>query len=57
LTWSIAALKVDGKLNVAVKYEPLELLRFLSSDFGPMNVRCERAEMIVRGHVKPQRPP
>ena len=42
---SIAALKVDGRPNVAVEYDRLELLQFLSKDFGPMNVMCERAEM------------
>ena len=45
---SIAAMKVDGKPNVAVKYDPLELLRFVSNDFSPMNVMCDRAEMSER---------
>ncbi len=45
---SIAAMKMDGKPNVAVKYDPLELLRFVSQDFGPMNVMCEQAEMSER---------
>ncbi len=45
---SVAAIKVDGKPNVAVEYKPLELLHFVSDDFGPMNVMCERAEMPER---------
>lgn len=45
---SFAAMKVDGSPNVAVKYDPLELLRFVSNDFGPMNTMCERAEMPER---------
>ncbi len=45
---SIAAMKVDGGPNVAVEYKPLELLRFVSNDFGPMNVMCDRAELSER---------
>ena len=45
---SIATLNVDGKPNVAVEYKPLELLRFVSDDFGPMNVMCDRAELAER---------
>jgi hypothetical protein len=45
---SIAAMKVDGKPNVAVKYDRLELLRFVSNDFGPMNAMCDRAELPER---------
>ena len=45
---SIAALKVDGQPTVAVECKPLELLGFVSNDFGPMNVMCERAEMPER---------
>jgi hypothetical protein len=45
---SLAAMKVDGRPNVAVKYDRLELLRFVSNDFSPMNVMCERAEMTER---------
>ena len=45
---SIAATKVDGRPNVAVEYDRLELLQFLSKDFVPMNVMCERAEMFER---------
>ena len=45
---SIAALKVDGHPNVAVECKPLELLRFVSNDFGPMNVMCDRAGLAER---------
>ena len=43
---SITALKVDGRPNVVVNYDRLELLRFISPDFGPMNYLCERAQMF-----------
>lgn len=45
---SMAAMKVDGRPNVAVEYDRLELLHFLSRDFLPMNVMCDRAEMSER---------
>lgn len=45
---SIEAIKVDGKPNVAVNYNPLELLHFIGKDFGPMNAMCDRAEMSER---------
>jgi hypothetical protein len=44
----IAALKVDDSPHAAVKYKPLDLLRFVSNDFGPMNAMCEQAEMSER---------
>jgi hypothetical protein len=45
---SIAAMKVDGKPNVAVNYSPLELLHFIGKDFNPMNAMCDRAGMSER---------
>jgi len=45
---SLAAMKVDGREKVAVEFNPLELVRFLSKDFMPMNVMCDRAEMSER---------
>jgi hypothetical protein len=45
---SIAAIKVDGRPNVAVNYDRLELLHFIGNDFGPMNAMCDRAEMFER---------
>ena len=46
---SLSVVKVDGSPNVAVNYDQLELLHFISNDFGPMNLMCERAEMFERG--------
>lgn len=45
---SIVAVKVDGRPNVAVNYDRLELLQFLSKDFMPMNEMCDRANMSER---------
>lgn len=45
---SLTALKVDGRPNVAVDYSPLELVRFVGKDFGPMNVMCDRAQLPER---------
>ena len=45
---SLAAIKVDGRPNVAVNYDRLELLHFIGNDFGPMNAMCDRAEMFKR---------
>lgn len=42
---SMAALKIDGRTNVAVEYSPLELVRFVGDDFGPMNVMCDEARI------------
>ena len=45
---SLTAVKVDGRPNVTVEYNPVELLNFISQDFGPMNIMCERAGMSER---------
>ena len=45
---SIVVMKVDGQPNVTVEYSRLELLHFLSEDFGPMNFMCDRAGMFER---------
>lgn len=45
---SLTAMKVDGRPDVAVEYDRLELLRFLRGDFLPMNAICERAQMFER---------
>ena len=45
---SIAAMKVDGRPIVTVKYDRLELLQLLSRDFVPMNSMCERSGMFER---------
>ena len=46
---SIAAVKIDQRPNVAVEYDRLQILDFISKDFGPMNSMCDRAEMHERG--------
>ena len=46
---AVTAIKVDGQPKVGVQYDPLELLHFISRDFAPMNLICERAEMFERG--------
>lgn len=45
---SIVAVKVDGRPNVAVEYDRLELLHFLGKDFMPMNAMCDQAQMSER---------
>jgi hypothetical protein len=43
---SISAVKVDQQPEVSVEYQKMELLQFISADFGPMNVMCERGGMF-----------
>lgn len=43
---SITAMKVDGRPTVAVEYNPLELVQFLSKDFVPMNTMCEQGRCL-----------
>jgi hypothetical protein len=45
---SMAAVKVDGRPTVSVSCDPLEVLRLVGKDFGPMNIICDRAEMAER---------
>jgi hypothetical protein len=40
---------VDGQPTVGVQCDPVELLRFLSRDFTPMNIICDRGQMSERG--------
>ena len=42
-------MQVDGKPNVAVTYDPLDLLKLLKRDFMPMNLMCDRVQMSERG--------
>jgi hypothetical protein len=42
---SLDALKVQGRDQVQVSIEPLDILKFISGGFGPMNELCERAGM------------
>jgi len=43
---SITSMQVDGKDEIAITYDPLEILDFLKRDIIPMNLMCERAEMF-----------
>jgi hypothetical protein len=45
---SLSVLKVEGNPNAGIKYDRIELLNFVSEDFGPMNEMCERAGMSER---------
>ena len=45
---SLDALKVKGQSEVKVSFSPLEVVRFISGGFEPMNQMCERAEMSER---------
>lgn len=45
---SLAAMKVDGRPDVAVTCDPADLLRLISADIVPMNTMCERAGMFER---------
>jgi hypothetical protein len=45
---SLDALKVQGRDQVQVSLEPLEILQFISGGFGPMNEMCDRAGMSER---------
>ena len=43
---SLDALKVKGQSQVKVSISPLEVVRFISGGFVPMNEMCEHARMI-----------
>lgn len=45
---SLDARKVRGKDQVNVSIDPLEVVRFISGGFGPMNEMCEHAGMSER---------
>ncbi len=45
---SMDALKVKGQSQVNVSISPLEVVRFISGGFVPMNEMCERAGMSER---------
>lgn len=42
----VNTMQVDGKTKVAVTCDPATILSFLKTDFLPMNLMCERAEMF-----------
>lgn len=45
---SIATIKRDGSAVAGVEYDRLELVRWLSAGFAPMNAMCERAGLSER---------
>ena len=45
---SLDALKVQGRPQVQVQINPLEVVQFISGGFVPMNEMCERAGMSER---------
>jgi hypothetical protein len=46
---SLSAVSRQGRPLVGVELDPMELLRFVADDFGPMNLMCERADLSERG--------
>jgi hypothetical protein len=46
---SLTAITVAGQSKVGVQLDPVELLQFISRDFGPMNAMCEQAQMFELG--------
>ena len=45
----VSTMQVDGQTKMAVTCDPLDLLNFIKRDFMPMNLMCDRAEMVERG--------
>ncbi len=45
---SLSAVSRQGRPLVGVELDPMELLRFVADDFGPMNLMCERAGLSER---------
>ena len=43
---SVNTMQVEGRIEVAVTCNPLDLLNFLKQDLAPMNLMCERAGMF-----------
>lgn len=46
---AISTMQVNGRIQVAVTCDPLDLLNFLKRDFVPMNLMCERAGNFEEG--------
>ena len=38
----------DGRPQVGVELDPMDLLQFVANNFGPMNKMCERADLPER---------
>lgn len=45
---SVSTTQVDGRTQVAVTCDPLDLLKVIQRDFMPMNLICDRAQMSER---------
>ena len=45
---SINTMQVDGRRQMALTCDPLDLLKLLKRDFTPMNLICDRAQMSER---------
>jgi hypothetical protein len=43
---SVNTMQVDGQAQVALTFDPVDLLDFIKRDFLPMNLMCERADMF-----------
>ena len=46
---STNTMQVEGRTQVAVTCDPLDLIQFIKRDFMPMNLMCERAEISEGG--------
>ena len=46
---SVNTVQVDGRTQVAITFDPLDLIKFMKRDFMPMNLMCDRAQMSERG--------
>lgn len=49
---SFTMIKVDGRSDCQVLYDPMELIDFLKRDFLHMNLICERAGMFEDRNAK-----
>ena len=45
---TLEVVKVEGRSKVAVIYDRVELLKFISGNFAPMNLMCDRGQMFER---------
>ena len=45
---SVSTMQVEGRTQVAVTCDPLDLLKFIQRGFMPMNLMCDRAKMSER---------
>ena len=45
----LASMARDGRPQVGVELDPMDLLQFVANDFVPMNEMCERAGLPERG--------